>query len=458
MFRDSKTGLTVLLLAVGVFAVGCGSPEPTGPPNFLFITVDALRADHLGIYGYERDTSPHIDKFFRDGAVYEFAYSTEANTSPSVVSFLSGTLPQDNGVRLLLQHVPDDMMLVSDYLSDAGYHTAGIVSNIVLTSEAMSLNLHFDYYDDYVDEKEPYRNVYERNARATTDAGIHWMVTAYDPNKPYFLWLHYQDTHGPYRPPPDKPVSFSHDEPLRINISRVPDYQREPGVNDGLEYVDLYDEELAYMDHHVGRLLEVFKKEGLLNNTVVIFSADHGESMMEHERWFTHGYHVYDEITRVPLLFRFPDRKPSNRVPNRVSLVDLTPTILSLAGLEAPSDIRGRDLSVLQGDRPVYAQGGEWRSMHLADRKWIIKVQTKNPDPPIRSVYYELDTDPKELLPLEWLVTDEAEQFFELIKSDPDPGGVPLEFKKGIQVNAPKVRPGVDEETLKKLRSLGYVN
>lgn len=441
-----------------MLVLGCGSPEPTGPPNFLFITVDALRADHMSIYGYERNTSPHIDDFFRDGTVYDYAYSTEANTCPSVASFLSGMLPQDNGVRLMLQHVPEDLMLVSDYLADAGYHTAGIVSNIVLTSEAMRLNLHFDYYDDFVDEKEPYRNIYERNARATTDAGIHWLATTYDSSKPFFLWLHYQDPHGPYHPPPDKPVSFSHDKPLRIKIARVPFYQREPGVNDGLEYVDLYDEELAYMDHHVGRLLKIFEKEGLLENTVVIFSADHGESMMEHEQWFTHSYHVYDEIIRVPLLFRFPDKKPSNRVPSRVSLVDITPTILSLAELEVPGDIRGRVLGGSQVDRPVYAQGGDWRSMHLANRKWIINVKTATLEPPSRHASYELDTDPKELHPVDWLATDEAEQFFELIKSDPDPGGVPLEFQEGYKVSAPKVRPGLDEETLKKLRSLGYVN
>jgi arylsulfatase len=438
--------------------MACASPETTGSPNFLFITIDALRADHMGIYGYERNTSRYLDKFFRDGTVYEYAYSTEANTGPSVVSFLSGTLPQDNGVRLMLQHVPEDMMLVSDYLTDAGYHTAGIVSNIVLTSEATSLNLHFDYFDDYVDEKEPYRNVYERNARATTDAGIQWMVTTHDPKKPFFLWLHYQDPHGPYHPPPDKPVSFSHDEPLRIDIRKVPNYQRERGLNDGLEYVDLYDEEIAYMDHHVGRLLNSFKKQGLLKNTVVIFSADHGESMMEHERWFTHGYHVYDEIIRVPLLFRFPDSKPSNRVPDRVSLLDLMPTFLNLAGLEPPSDIRGRVIGSWKGDRPVYAQGGQWRSLHLADRKWIINVKTKDPIPPIRHASYELDTDPMELHPMEWLVTDEAERFFKLIENDPDPGGIPAEYKKGYQVKAPKLRPGLDKETLKKLRSLGYVN
>lgn len=452
-----RINLHAKIVLIGVVMVllfsGCSRKQP----NVLFITVDALRADHMSIYDYTRSTSPNIDAFFADGTVYDHAYSTEANTGPSVVSFLSGLLPQDTGVRLLYQKIPPSLKLISDYLNEAGYHTAGIVSNIVLTTEASDLNLHFDYYDDYIDEKEPYRNVYERNARATTDAGFQWYATGYDPKKPFFLWLHYQDTHGPYHPPPDKPVNYTHSEPLPIDTIRVPEYVREPGVTDGLEYVDLYDEELAYADFHIKRLLDLLKKEGLLDNTLVIFSADHGESMMDHERWFTHSYHVYEEITHVPLLIKYPGQLEGKRVKTRVSLVDLLPTILDILEIEPARELRGVPLNRTLVDRPIYAQGDVWRFMVFKDRKWLLEVE-KNQNRSIKTCVYDLIKDPGELNRLSWLGSPEAADFVQLIASDPDPGGIPIKYAKGIRLNAPKVRPGLDEKTLKKLRSIGYVN
>ncbi len=410
----------------------------------------------MSIYGYERKTSPNIDEFFAKGTRYEYAYSTEANTGPSTVSFLSGMLPLENGVRLQCQKVPKDSMLVSDYLAAVGYRTAGIVSNVVLTGECTDLNLHFDYYDDFVDEKEPYRQVYERNARSTTAAGVEWLTKFYSPDRPFFLWIHYQDTHGPYHPPDDKPVDFTHDEPVPISLTRVPRYQREPGVNDGLEYGDLYDEELAYLDEHLGRLLDLFEEQGVLENTIVIFSADHGESMMEHERWFTHGYHVYEEIIRVPLMFRYPHDNDARLVKTRVSLIDVVPTILDLAGVELPVHLRGQVLGDSIQDHPVYAQGGEWRSMTYRDQKWIIQIDEET-KLGVRRHRYDLIDDPGELEKKAWVETKEARDFFELIANDPDPGGIPLVFVKGMRMDAPKVRPGLDEATMKKLQSLGYV-
>jgi arylsulfatase A-like enzyme len=456
MVRLKNTAFAVVVgLSITLFALGCGRDK--GPPNFLFVTVDALRADHLGIYGYERDTSPNIDRYFSKGTVYERAYSTEANTSPSVVSFLTGLLPQENGLRLMLQKVPKEMMLVSDHLAAAGYQTAGIVSNTVLTEEAIALNSHFDYYDDYITEPEPYRKVWERTAEPTTAAAVAWHMTAYDPLKPYFLWIHYQDPHGPYHPPPDRPVTFKHEGKLWIDQKNVPDYQREPGVKDGLVYVDLYDAEIAYLDHHVGKLLAFFEENDLLDNTVVIFSADHGESMMEHEQWFTHGYHVYEEITHVPLAFRYPGQRRSQRVDTRVSLVDVTPTILSLARVDTLPEMRGQILDDEVEERSVYAQGGSWRSMTFKDMKWLIRVDLETQNEPRREGVYNLVVDPEELSLLTWVRSAESEQFFEFIGSDPDPAGIPAEYADGMPIEAPKVRPDADEELLEKLRSLGYV-
>jgi arylsulfatase len=442
-------------LIVALPSLGWWREKP--PPNILLITVDALRADHLGLYGYERDTSPNIDRFFSKGFVYEQAYSTETSTPPSVISFLTGLLPQENGLRMFCQKVPRKLGLVSDHLAMAGYQTAAIVSNIVLTTEAMDLAPHFDYFDDYVDEVESSRKRWERTAGGTTDAAVIWHTTAYDPEKPYFLWLHYQDPHGPYRPPTDKPTRFAHTEKRIIDTERVPEYQREPDVDDGFEYVDRYDEEIAYMDYHVGRLLELFDEAELLDNTVVFFSADHGESMMEHEEWFTHGYHVYEEISRVPLMVRYPKRRKRGRVKTRVSLVDLKPTILSIARADSLPEMRGQVLKKRMDDVPLYAQGRRWRSMIYKDTKWLIEVRGDTVFVPTPVGVYDLKEDPGELHLLPWVNSPESQQFVELITSDPDPGGIPERFARGRYPNGPKVRPGVDEELLEKLRSLGYV-
>lgn len=441
--------------ALVLLTAGC-SREPS-PPSFILITIDALRADHLGIYGYHRPTSPNIDRFFAHGTVYEYAYSTEASTTPSVVSMLTGKLPQETGVRLLYQKVPADLMMLPDYLSEVGYQTVGIVSNIVLTTEASDLDRHFDYYDDYVDEREPYRDAYERNARATTDAVIEWYKRAYDRRKPFFLWVHYIDTHGPYHPPSDKPVDFTHEGEVIIDVKKMREYQREPGVYDGLEYVDLYDEEIAYMDQHVGRLLDFLAEQNLIEDSVVIFSADHGESMMEHKRYFAHSYHVWEEIIHVPLLFRHPGQRKGERVKTRVSLVDLVPTLLAEAGIEVKEELRGR---ILNGGSltpaPIYSEGREWRSMASGDLKWLVKVNRDRARPQ-RVGIYDLEKDPGELRRLPWAKGKEAHEFYQLIASDEDPGGIPREYAKGMQLNAPKVRPGLDEATVEKLRSLGYV-
>ena len=433
---------------------GCSLRE--GPPNILLITVDTLRPDHLGLYGYERPTSPNIDEFFEDTIVFEYAYATEANTTPSVVSFLSGTLPQENGVRLLCQKVPEDLTLISDRLSQAGYQTAGIVSNVVLTVECSDLDRHFDYYDDYVDDLAT-ANVYERIAGPTTNAAAEWAVTKYDREQPYFLWVHYQDPHGPYSPPPDKPVDFTHEGKKRFAIGRVEPYQRVSGGDDALEYIDNYDEEIAYLDQEVGRLLALLEEKEMLDNTVVIFTSDHGESMMEHEKWFTHGYHVYDEILRVPLMIRYPGRNRGARVPKRVSLVDLAPTVLDLTGVELETPMRGQVLGRTVEERPVYGQGGLWRSMIYGDQKWFLYVPKESPRP-VPRFFYDLNADPGERARKHWIDSDLADDFVKMIASDPDPGGVPAEFEMGMMPTAPKVRPDVDEETLKKLRSLGYVN
>ena len=432
------------------------------PPAVLLISIDTLRPDHLGLYGYARSTSPKIDHWFSNAAVFERSYSTEANTSPSMISVLTGQLPQEHGVRMLLQLLPSRTPLLTDMLPSK-YQTAGIVANTVLTDEAIGIANRFDYYDDYLDDIEPYRDIYERNARRTTDAALHWLKNEYNPQEPSFLWIHYIDPHGPYHPPNEWEPSFNHDAPVVFGLQKMPSYQREPGVNDGLTYVDRYDEEIAYLDSQIGRLMEGYAKMINIDEALVILTADHGESMMEHEKWFTHGYHVYEEIVRVPLLIRGPG-VTTGKVPGVTSGIDIAPTILRFVDIEPHDFMKGLDLREVRRiptERVVFTEGTweehQWRAAIQTDRKWMLRIK-RGERTVTKRRFYDLTTDPNELHPMAWETqSDASSRLLDLYLIDPDPGGLPAQYVKGFNIKAPKVAPHASDEAMKRLRSLGYV-
>jgi len=214
------------LVAAGLVAFGC-SGEPQR--DVVLITVDTLRPDHLGSYGYSRPTSPQIDAFFADDLIYERSYSTSASTPSSIVSSLSGLLPQDHGVRLFYQRLPSSTALLPEELPWV-YRSAAFVSNVVLTEEALGIADRFHHYDDCVDRLESKRQLWEREARRTTDAALAWLHGEARTDESLFLWLHYIDPHGPYRPPDDSATRFDHEDPLPIDPARVSSYMRVPRV------------------------------------------------------------------------------------------------------------------------------------------------------------------------------------------------------------------------------------
>jgi len=449
-------------IALALFSLCACSPQPAG--DILLITVDTLRPDNLGLYGYERATSPNIDRHFSDAAVFERAYATNANTSPSVVSILTGQLPHDHGVRKFYQLLPDDVQLVTGLLPDA-YQTAAFVSNIVLTDEAMGIARRFDHYDDHVDERESARKIFERSAARTTDAALLWIAEHRAPERPLFLWVHYIDPHGPYRAPSAETRSFDHEGFVALEPKRVHAYQSEPGVDDALAYVDRYDEEIAYMDVAVGRLLDGYGVQRDLDEALLIFAADHGESMIEHERWFTHGYQVYEEIIRTPLMISGPGVEPGRRSA-LASGIDLVPTILRFAGVRPDAALDGVALqqhAAIPKDRIVFAEGdgGEFlvRAAIRGDQKWVAQAQSGERRLKKRW-HYDLGADPGEQKPQRWdqlNLEETARKLLDLFDRDPDPGGLPKEFRKGLRIDAPKVAPRADAETIERLRALGYV-
>jgi arylsulfatase A-like enzyme len=445
--------LALVGAAIASGALGCGSPR--APGDVVLITVDALRADHLGLYGYERPTTPNLDRWFADAAIFERAYSTEANTSPSVVSLLSGRLPPEHRIRLLYQLVPDELKLLTDYLP-ASFQTAGFVANVVLTDEAMGIAHRFDHYDDYVDELVSARvfRVYERNAHRHTDAVLSWLREECDPTRPLFLWVHFIDPHQPYAAPDGAPVFGPEEAAPRPAATRRRANRR--------GRVDDYDSEIAFMDAEVGRLLDGYSALRPSDDALVVFTADHAESMMEHELWFTHGYQVYDEIVRVPLMVRGPGVR-AGRYERLASGVDIAPTVLGFLGLAAPTGWSGFDLrrgDRIPANRTVFAEASgryrSWRAGIQGTGKWMVSTRPGQREI-VETRFYELASDPAELRALPWEEGPLPERLREMVLDDPDPGGRPPEVKRGRRMRAPKVSPRATPEQLERLRVMGYV-
>ncbi len=443
---------------------------PVKRPNIVLIVVDTLRPDHMSFYNYHRPTTPHLDRWFANSRRFEQAYAPISFTPPSMMSLLSGLYPMKHRVRMVFQKLPDRVPIISDYLKPLGYHTAAVVSNMVLTQEATNLGTRFDYFDDYVDELVPVRKGYERNAGRTTDAAIEWLQKASALESPHFVWLHYMDPHGPYAPPPEKPIAFDHDTPQPIDIRRIPVYNQLDGNNDGLYYVDRYDEEIAYTDAEIGRFLDAYQRAGLLEDAIVIFTSDHGEYMMDHEKWFTHGYHVYNASTRVPLMILEPGGEARTETAP-VSLVDLLPTMLSYAKAERMPELDGSSL-LAPGERDIFLEGlgagrgKQFRGLVRGFHKWTIYSEGGAELEQYRR-YYDLSRDPHEAAPTTW---DEAgpapPALLDALRRDPDPSGMPQNVISGKRLSNAKAKPagglpmvveGLDEETLERLRALGYV-
>lgn len=287
-------------------------------PNVVLITVDTLRADHLGCYGFEGARTPNINKLSREGIRVAHAVASAPITMPSHTSIMTGLDPPAHGVRDNGAYpVPAEIDTLAERLQRAGYQTQAFVSAEVLHSR-YGLNQGFEGYDDNLwsegaptEFKRP-----ERSARETMVRVLQWLDQRPASARPFFLWVHLFDPHQPYNPPPSE-------------ARRAP---------------TLYDGEIAFVDQQIGRLVGALEKKHVLDETVLVFTADHGESLGEHGE-DTHAVFIYESTVHVPLIFRYPPKLSAGKVYTQsVRSVDLMPTILGLAD-QAPVKVQGSDLS-----------------------------------------------------------------------------------------------------------------
>ena len=421
-----------------LFTVSCSrSPAAGRPSNLLLVTIDTVRADHLGCYGARGAETPALDRLASEGLRFAEVTSSVPLTLPSHATILSGLIPPHHGLRNNgAGKFPADRQTLATQLSAAGYRTGAFVGAFVL-DHRFGLDRGFDVYDDEI-ERDPVATEgggleAERPGSVVVDRALAWLerTAGHDDGRPFFAWVHLYDAHAPYTPP----------EPYRSRHRAAP-----------------YDGEIAFVDAQVGRLLDFLDRRKLSETTLVAVAADHGESLGEHGE-LTHGVLLYEPTLRVPLILRAPGKLAAGKVLGTpVGLPDLAPTLAGLVGWKpasdpktktAPASTDGRDLSasLLRGAEPAqadlyaeteYPRFFGWSGLYALRRGRLKYIAAP------RAELYDLSRDAGEAANLLQAPARRADLDVRLAQA---------------QTNArvPEPAAGGSEEAVRKLASLGYI-
>ena len=433
-----------------------GEPLPSTRPNLILISLDCLRADHLGSYGYERDTTPRLDQLASRSTVFETAISASSFTHPTHMTMLTGLPPSIHGVSRW-QKPGSSLDYLPDLLSTAGYRTSGIVSGPLL-SQSFGFERGFDRYHWFHDTTR---------ANALAEAALQMLERGR--GQPQFLFLHFFDIHWPYWPPDEFNTMFgSRAEDASRLLGKVR-HQYPPDSDEDIRHViDLYDGELAYLDREVGRFIDALQDRGLYDNTLIIVTADHGEAFFEHGFW-EHGQTLYEEMVHVPLIVKWPAMDRAERIGALVSQSDIFPTLLEAAGLEPrgeglalsrylsdPSPEPRKVISEITWDplptRPAYMDVA-WRGERY---KYIAHFQAPTVDALYTSEIqhdelYDLKDDPEEKRNVLQEVRAEARSGRRAVLDYLARARALRALRGGEDVT-------LDDELLERLRALGYID
>ena len=374
MKRARRLGQALVALAA-LSLGGCGGAPATADVNLLVVVWDTTRADRLSPYGHDVDL-PHLEALAARGLVFDEVRSVSSLTPVSAASFMSGHLPPETGVRTLIVNagaaLRPEISPLAEWLGASGRETAAFVSAPPM-GHRYGFDRGFDVFDDDVAanaehlRREKVGNAYQRRADETTDRALDWLA-AREADRPFGMLLHFFDAHDPSLVPPRDFLAERVDFPLPPNL----DQQRHlvelfDGARPGRggpradDLRALYDAELEYMDVQLGRMLTGLEAAGELDDTLIVFLADHGESLGQHDFW-THGL-MWDEQLRVPLIFAGPGVARTGREALPLSLLDLAPTLAEALALDAPDGLQGRSFASLlaapdprRGPRPAVAE------------------------------------------------------------------------------------------------------
>jgi len=400
---------------LGPLLAGCsrsGGRRSAALSNVVLISLDTVRADHLGCYGYDRDTSPSLDRLARRGVLYEHAYAQAPWTLVSHMSVFTSMLPSTHKVESINQVLSTDVPLMAELLKGAGLQTAALVNDGQMKAH-WGFARGFGLWREFpVLTPDSRRVADEGRAENITSEAIAWLKTREVANRrdKFFLFLHYFDAHDPYDPPApyDKMFEPARDIALRGEDTglllqqfravgaKLPDDRLLPKL------VSLYDGEIRYNDHHLGRLFDALDRLQLAEDTLVIVFSDHGEEFKEHGS-LVHGGTLYNEALHVPLIVSWPGHVPEGaRAPQPARLIDILPTVLHLCGLPPHAQAEGRSLVPVEYNAARYAEidvraetkalleGTALKSLQLGSLKYIYSPITT------REELYDLATDPGE--------------------------------------------------------------
>lgn len=407
----NRTGVVLGLTLLVASAVWAADSRPKKGPTVLLVTIDTIRADRLGCYGYGRRTTPVIDHLAGEARLCREAVASVPLTTPSHASIFTGLHPRSHAVLGNSWQLGASFRTLAEQFRDAGYRTGAFVSAVVLDPRC-GLNRGFEHYSAVArpkpetvlstgrsrerpgdeDEAEAARRRFsgrQRRGDETVDDALAWME-AQRGDAPLFVWVHLYDPHQPYDPPepyrqlfgPERGErnlstilrpsfeEFDHrhpDERFRDSAERDParppsSRARGPGLtaasltaNERKRIDELYDGEVALADFQVGRLLAWLKGRGLYGDSVVVVMGDHGETLGEHHDYYGHHHLLFDASLRIPLVFRMPDGA-GQVLPAAATTFDVAPTLLRAAGLVSPAGLDGRDLLSRPVARPVYCE------------------------------------------------------------------------------------------------------
>jgi arylsulfatase A-like enzyme len=470
----------VLMATVLVGLCGCSRKDDPPPvradeswPNIVLISVDTLRPDHLGCYGYSRDTSPRINRLAAEGALFENAISSTSWTLPAHCAMLTGLADTVHGCLDMDQRLDDSRTTLAERLREVGYATVGFFSGPGL-HPVFGLAQGFDKYVDctsYADVTIKVMTagqgldggvVESRSNADITNPKVYREVQAWlkrNQRRPFFMFIHMWDVHFDFIPPPPYDTKFDGDYRGTVtgeNFIVDPSINAKMPERDREHIVALYDGEIAWTDEHIGKILDDLDSLGLRDATVVMLLSDHGEEFFEHGRK-GHRQTLYDEVIRIPLIVRYPGRIPAGqRFREQARMVDVVPTLLELAGMPVPADVMGQSLVPLFSGRrlgadtlavsELFSVGRELRSFRRPDRKMIYNEQTTG------AMFYNLAADPGEMAPL----PDASSQTAALASEDAQRARQWLEdFRRTLPAST--ATPELPDKVRRQLESLGYV-
>jgi arylsulfatase A-like enzyme len=459
----------MVLGVVVVLSLGCRGSAP--PPNVILVSLDTLRADALGGFGYARDTSPNIDRFLSESVVFAQGRAPEPHTLPSHASLFTSLHPLSHGVEGRLsggRALPAHLPTLASALREQGRATAAFVNGGFLHPR-FGLGRGFQLYDYFSDIEAKQGSVKSRRGRSaaeTNEAVFRWLDER--GKAPFLLFVHYFDIHSdwellPYDAPDEYRRMFLEGESAEAvwdEPASATEYLT--AINEGkievtpraLERVRaLYDAGVRYTDDRLGELFEGLRVRGLYDDAVIILVSDHGEEFLEHGK--TQHTQLYEECLRVPIAFRFP---PSAQVPvgvreDAVSILDVMPTVLDYLDVEPPDVMQGRSLVPVIFDRqprasePMVFVSSITGELGLYDRGWKLIY-----DPRRESVeLYDLQRDALERKDLTRLEPARVESAMAKLESW-------YAERPKLWMDGEQIEVDLDPETIRQLQSLGYLH